>query len=108
MVGNLLDKLHLGIFSRSLVIKNSRQHLLLRTDILQKTMTDMPLLIHAMISVASKPNDLVENARRNIRPPVLMERLTIESRCCKSREVIFGRVYVPTTTTRREFILAKM
>ena len=69
--------------------------MLLRTDILQKTMVDMPLLIRAMISVASKPNDLVENARRNLRPPVLMERLTTESRCCKSREVIFGRVYVP-------------
>ena len=48
-----------------------------------------------------------KNARRNLRPPVLMERLTIESRCCKSREVIFGRVYVPTTTTRREFVLVK-
>ena len=48
IVGNLLDKRqkfcinhendHLEIFSRPQVIENSRQYLLLRTDILQKTL----------------------------------------------------------------------
>ena len=51
IVGNLSDKQiivhewngHLEIFSRPQVIENSRQYLLLRTDILQKTVVGCPL-----------------------------------------------------------------
>ena len=50
IVGNLLDKLrifhewngHLEIFSRRQIIENSRQYLLLRTDISQKTVVGSP------------------------------------------------------------------
>ena len=52
IVGNLLDKLqtvrewngHLEIFSLPQVIENCRQFLLLRTDILQKTVVGCPCL----------------------------------------------------------------
>ena len=55
IVGNLLDKLrklymdgtviykHVEISSRPQVIENSRQYLLLRTDVLQKTVVGPPL-----------------------------------------------------------------
>ena len=53
IVGNLSDKQiivhewngHLEIFSRPQVIENSRQYLLLRTDILQKTVVGCPWLL---------------------------------------------------------------
>ena len=69
IVGNLLDKRqkvlherndHLEIFSRSQVIQNSRQYLLLRTNILQKTLVGCPWINSVFCDSAKCGSQIVD------------------------------------------------
>ena len=52
---------HLEIFSRPQVMENSRQYLLLRTDILQKTVVECPWLVYKKHHLEIEPFSLCSN-----------------------------------------------